>query len=189
MFVMKPLPFALNALEPYMSEKTLEFHYGKHYRAYLDKLNNLINGSPYEKMSLPEIIIESYKHVEDRAIYNNAGQVFNHEFFWQSLSPHSTVLPPQEIMQKISSSFGSYEQFKSSFKSKAVGQFGSGWCWVVERDNKIEIVATANADNPISLNLGRPLVCIDVWEHAYYLDYQNRRPDFVSSWLDNMIQW
>lgn len=189
MFEMKPLPFAINALEPYMSQKTLEFHYGKHYKAYVDKLNELIKDKPYEKMSLSEIILESHKHAEDRAIYNNAGQVFNHEFFWKSLSENGPVMPSSEIMQKITNTFGSYEQFKELFKAKAVGQFGSGWCWAVEKDEKIEIIATSNADNPISLELGKPLVCIDVWEHAYYLDCQNRRPDFVSSWFDHLIKW
>ncbi len=189
MFEMKQLPFALNALEPYMSQRTLEFHYGKHYKAYLDKLNELIVGKVYEKMSLPEIIAESFKHNEDKAIYNNAGQVFNHEFFWRSLSAGGAVMPSKEVMSKIEQNFGSYDAFKQEFKTKAVGQFGSGWCWAVEKDGKIDIVATSNADNPISLGLGKPLVCVDVWEHAYYLDYQNRRLDFVSAWLDNMIKW
>ena len=189
MFEMKELPFELSALDPYMSSKTLEFHYGKNYKVYVDKLNELIKGTPYADMSLEAIIKESYKQPKDKAIYNNAGQVWNHQFFWNSLSAAGAAMPPVKIMKQIEEVYGTYDNFKKEFKTKAVGQFGSGWCWVVQKDGKIDIVATANADNPISLDLGQPLVCVDVWEHAYYLDYQNRRPDFVEAFIDHMIRW
>lgn len=188
MFEMKKLDFEMNALEPYMSAVTLEFHYGKHYKAYVDKLNELIKGKIYEHMTLEEIIKESGKHPEDKAIYNNAGQVWNHEFFWKSLSADGTE-PNPELMKKINASFGSYNEFAAAFKAKALAQFGSGWCWLVEKDDRLEIITTGNADNPIALKLGTPLVCLDVWEHAYYLDYQNRRGDFAEAFLHNLIKF
>lgn len=188
MFEMKKLNFGTNALEPYMSARTFEFHYGKHYKTYLDKLNELISGSDYENMGLEEIIKVSYSK-GDKAVYNNAAQVWNHEFFWNSMSAKGGVEPSSDILNKIIASFGSYDNFKKEFKQKALGQFGSGWCWVVEKDGKLSIVATSNADNPISLDLGKALVCIDVWEHAYYLDYQNRRADFIDSWLAHLLKW
>ncbi len=189
MFEMKLLPFEFSALDPYMSSKTFEFHYGKHYKAYIDKLNELIKDTPYADMPLEAIIKESYKHPEHKAIYNNAGQVWNHQFFWNSLSAEGATKPNAKVMTQIEEAFGSYDNFKKEFKAKAVAQFGSGWCWVVQKEGKIEIVSTANADSPISLDLGQPLVCVDVWEHAYYLDYQNRRPDFVDAFLEHMIKW
>ena len=188
MFEMKKLDFKMNALEPYMSANTLGFHYGKHYKAYVDKLNELIKDTPYETMGLEDIVKESHKHPEHKAIYNNAGQVWNHEFFWKSLAPESTM-PGAEILAKIEKSFASYVDFKKEFKAKALAQFGSGWCWAVEKDGHIDIVTTSNADNPLSLNLGKPLICLDVWEHAYYLDYQNRRADFAEAFLNNLIRW
>ena len=188
MFEMKKLDFEMNALEPYMSARTLEFHYGKHYKAYVDKLNELIKDTVYEKMSLEEIVKESRKHPEHKAIYNNAGQVWNHEFFWKSLSPANEPLEADK-MKQIEKVFGSYDNFKATFKQKALSQFGSGWCWLVEKDGKLDIITTGNADSPLSLETGRAIVCLDVWEHAYYLDYQNRRGDFAEAFLNNLIKW
>ena len=189
MFEMKELPFEFSALEPYMSSETLNFHYGKHYKAYIDKLNELVSGTPYKAMPLEAIVRESYKHPEHRAIYNNAGQVWNHQFFFNSLSAVGGTEPSGKIMKQIETSFGDYENFKKEFKAKALAQFGSGWCWVVAKADRLEVAATSNADNPIALNLGQPLVCADVWEHAYYLDYQNRRADYLDAFLDHMIKW
>lgn len=189
MFAMKELPFELSALEPYMSARTLDFHYNKHYKTYIDKLNELIKDTPYAEMSLEGIVKESFKHPEHKAVYNNAGQAWNHQFFWNSLSADGATMLPLKIMKQIEQSFGNYDNLKKEFKAKAAGQFGSGWCWIVQKDGNIEVVATANADNPLSLELGQPLVCIDVWEHAYYLDYQNRRIDFIDAFLDEMIKW
>ena len=189
MFEMKKLKFELSALEPYISAKTMDFHYNKHYKGYVDKLNELIAGTPYEQMSLERIIKESYNNPEDKAIYNNAGQVFNHQMFWDSLSADGVKMPAEKIMMQIEGTFASYDNFKKIFKAKAVAQFGSGWCWVVQKDNKLDIVTTSNADNPLSLNLGQPVVVADVWEHAYYLDYQNRRGDFIDAFLNNLIKW
>lgn len=189
MFEMKNLDFELSSLEPYISAKTMDFHYNKHYKGYVDKLNELIVGTPYENMSLERIIKESYNKPQDKAIYNNAGQVYNHQMFWDSLSPKGAKMPPKKIMNQIEASFESYDSFKKIFKTKSIAQFGSGWCWVVQKDNKLDIVTTSNADNPLSLNLGQPVIVADVWEHAYYLDYQNKRGDFIDAFLDYLVKW
>lgn len=189
MFTMKELPFELSALEPYMSARTLNFHYNKHYKTYLDNLNKLIKDTDYANKTLEAIVKDSYRAPEHRSIYNNAGQVWNHQFFWNSLSSHGANEPSIKLQKQIEESFGSYDNFKSEFKTKALGLFGSGWCWLVQKDGKLEIVTTSNADNPISLDLGLPVICIDVWEHAYYLDYQNRRSDFIDIFLNHLIKW
>ena len=189
MFEMKQLPFELTALDPYMSSKTLKFHYSRHYKGYIDKLNELTKGTNYADMPLEAVVRDSFRHPENRAVYNNAGQAWNHQFFWNSLSERGATLPPLKIMKQIEAAFGSYDNFKKVFKEKALGVFGSGWCWVVQKEGKIDIVATVNADNPISLELGQPLLCLDVWEHAYYLDYQNRRADFIDAFLEHTAKW
>lgn len=189
MFTMKELPFGLDALEPYMSAETVDFHYNKHYRTYVDKLNELTKDTPYADMSLEGVMKESFKHPKDKAVFNNAAQAWNHQFFWNSLSDKGGALPQADVMKLVERSFGSFEAFKKEFKAKALGQFGSGWCWVVKKDDKISITATSNADNPIVLETGEPLICLDVWEHAYYLDYQNRRADFTDAFLNYLIKW
>ena len=189
MFLMKDLPFELSALEPYMSARTLDLHYNKHYKTYLDNLNKLISNSDYKNAPLEVIIIDSYKIPEHKSIYNNASQVWNHQFFWNSLSPHRNKKLSTKLQKQIEEAFGSYDDFSNEFKSKSLGQFGSGWCWVVQKGGKLEIVTTSNADNPISLGLGQPVICIDVWEHAYYLDYKNRRDCFIDAFLEHMINW
>ena len=189
MFEMKQLPFELSALDPWISSATMEFHYGRHYRGYIDKLNELVKDTPYAEMPLEAVIKESYRKTSDRAIYNNAGQAWNHQFFWNSLSVEGATRPPVKIMKQIEAAYDSYDAFKAAFKAKALGQFGSGWCWAVQKDGRVDIVATSNADNPVSLDLGQPLLCLDVWEHAYYLDYQNRRADFIDAFLEHMIKW
>lgn len=191
MFNLSALPFNIKALEPIISENTINFHYGKHHQAYLDNLNKLIAESPLKELTLEEIIIKTKANKEEQAIYNNAAQVYNHDFFWSSLtavgSEESVV--SSSIKGAIESSFSSWDNFIAEFKNAALSQFGSGWAWLVKNtENKLMIVKTANADNPLTLNL-KPLLVIDVWEHAYYLDYQNRRADFLDQVLNNLVNW
>ena len=189
MFTLSPLPFEKSALEPYLSEKTLNFHHGKHHQTYVDNLNKLISGTKFENMSLEEIIKQSALNPEYTAIFNNAAQVFNHNFFWSCLSKEGNKKPNTELLKKIESTFGSYENFEKEFKQAAVSQFGSGWAWLAQdTDGNLKITKTANADTPLAHGL-KPLMTIDVWEHAYYLDYQNRRADFVDTFLKYLINW
>lgn len=189
MFNLNSLPFEKKSLEPFVSEKTLDFHHGKHHQAYVDNLNKLITGTELENLSLMEIIKKTSTNPEQKSIFNNAAQVFNHDFFWHSLQPAVEKLEiPDEILSEIIASFGSLENFKEEFKNSALTQFGSGWAWLVKIGDKLEIKKTANAD-PVFLSGAKPLLVIDVWEHAYYLDYQNRRGDFVSAIIDNLLNW
>lgn len=189
MFNLNSLPFEKKSLEPFVSEKTLDFHHGKHHQAYVDNLNKLIAGTELENLSLMEIIKKTSTNPEQKSIFNNAAQVFNHDFFWHSLQPAVVKLEiPDEILSEIIASFGSLENFKEEFKNSALTQFGSGWAWLVKIGDKLEIKKTANAD-PVFLSGAKPLLVIDVWEHAYYLDYQNRRGDFVSAIIDNLLNW
>lgn len=184
---LKALPFSKSALAPYISENTLNFHYDKHHQTYLDNLLKLITGSEWEGLSLEEIIKKSAGQAEKQGIYNNAAQVYNHDFYWQSLKPEAKIEPELEAL--IIRDFVSWEKFKEEFKTKALSQFGSGWIWLVlNQAGRLEIIKTANADNPLTQDL-KPLLVLDVWEHAYYLDYQNRRSDYVSVWLDNLANW
>lgn len=189
MLNLNPLPFTKNSFEPHISERTIDFHYGKHHQAYLDNLNKLISGSDLENLSLEEIIKISAGDGEKIGIFNNAAQVYNHDFFWSSLSPvDSKSEISEELLLLINSSFGSLEKFKEDFKNVALTQFGSGWVWLVKDGEKLAILKTSNADTAI-LHEVKPLLVVDVWEHAYYLDYQNKRGDFVSVVLDNLINW
>ena len=186
--VLPPLPYAENALEPVITAKTLSFHYGKHHKAYVDNLNKLITGTDYSDLSLEEIIKGTAGRSERVAIFNNAAQIWNHSFYWNSLSPKGGGEPPAALKQKIEASFSSVDIFKKEFAAAAVSQFGSGWAWLILEDGKLKVVKTANADNPLTTGK-KPLLTIDVWEHAYYLDYQNRRPDYVNAVLDKLINW
>lgn len=186
--VLPPLPFAETALEPVITAKTLVFHYGKHHRGYVDNLNKLISGTDYSEMKLEEIITGTAGRPERAAIFNNAAQVWNHTFYWNSLSSNGGGEPPVELKKRIEDSFGSLDAFKKEFAGAAVAQFGSGWAWVVLDDGKLKVVKTANAENPLIADL-KPLLTIDVWEHAYYLDYQNRRADYAAAVLDKLINW
>jgi Fe-Mn family superoxide dismutase len=186
--VLPPLPYAENALEPVITAKTLSFHYGKHHKAYVDNLNKLIAGTDYSDMSLEEIIKGSAGRPERAAIFNNAAQIWNHTFYWNSLSPKGGGEPPAALKHKIEASFGSVDAFKKEFAAAAVSQFGSGWAWLILVDGKLKVVKTANAEDPLTTGK-KPLLTIDVWEHAYYLDYQNRRPDYVNAVLDKLINW
>lgn len=188
MFEMMALPYGMNDLNPYITETTMEYHYGKHYKTYLDNVNKLIKGTPFEEMTLVEIIQATYGKPEYQAIFNNAAQAWNHEFFWKSMAPQGGGKPSGEMLKKIEKDFGSYDKFREDFKAAALGQFGSGWVWLVEDNGKLSIVKTANADTPIARKV-KPIINLDVWEHAYYLDYQNRRADFTDAYLDHLINW
>jgi Fe-Mn family superoxide dismutase len=189
MFILKPLPFAKNALEPYMSEKTLEFHYGKHHQTYVDNLNKLIATTEFENTFLEEIIIKTAGQAEQVALFNNAAQIYNHDFFWSCLSnsPEDKIIS-ETVLDLINTSFGSLENFYEQFKAAALSQFGSGWAWLVKGENGLEIIKTANADNPLAKGL-KPLLALDVWEHSYYLDYQNKRADYVEAVMKNLFNW
>lgn len=189
MFTLSSLPYGLAELEPHISQKTLEFHHGKHHQAYIDNLNKLIAGSDLENKTLADIIVSTAGDAEKIAIFNNAAQAYNHDFFWAGLSPVAAKkeLTP-ELLALISASFGSLENFQAEFKAACLAQFGSGWVWLVKDGAALKIMKTANADNPLAHGL-KPLFTVDVWEHAYYLDYQNRRGDYVEAILKNLVNW
>jgi Fe-Mn family superoxide dismutase len=187
-FTLPPLPYAADALAPHMSAETFSFHHAKHHNAYVVNLNNLIAGTAHEKSTLEEIIHASAKDASLAGVFNNAAQVWNHTFFWNSMKPHGGGKPTGAIAAAIDKAFGSLDAFKDEFKKAAVGQFGSGWAWLVSDKGALKITKTANADLPMVHGQTAILTC-DVWEHAYYLDFQNRRPDFVQSFLDNLVNW
>ena len=187
-FVLPPLSYAVNALEPVISCRTISFHYGKHHRGYVDNLNKLIGGTEYADLPLEKIIIGTAGHTEKAAIFNNAAQVWNHTFYWKSMTPKGGGEPPNELKRKMEASFGSVEACKKELASAAVSQFGSGWAWLVLDGDKLKAVKTASADLPLTMGM-KPVLTLDVWEHAYYLDYQNRRADYVNAVLDKLINW
>ena len=187
-FELPALPYALNALEPYISQRTMEFHYGKHHKAYVDNLNRLIAGTPYENMFLEEIVRATVDKPEAAAIFNNAAQAWNHDFFWKSMRPNGGGEPEAALKERIERDFGSVENFKQEFKNAAVSQFGSGWAWLADDNGTLKVVKTSNADTPLAHGL-TPLLTLDVWEHAYYLDYQNLRPSFADAYLEHLINW
>ena len=187
-FELPPLPYPKNALEPHISERTMDFHHGRHHQAYVTNLNNLVKGSPLEQQSLEEIIKATAKDGSKTGVFNNAAQVWNHTFFWHSMKPQGGGAPSGDIAAAITRDCGGLDKFKEQFKAAAVGQFGSGWAWLVAERGQLKIVPTPNAVNPLSEGQTALVTC-DVWEHAYYLDYQNRRPDFVQTFLDHLINW
>jgi Fe-Mn family superoxide dismutase len=187
-FELPPLPYAENALEPYYSAKTIGFHHGKHHRAYVDNLNKLVSGNDLGGKSLEEIILASAGSAERTGIFNNAAQVWNHTFFWHGMKAGGGGKPKGEVAGRLEKAFGGYEKFAEQFKTAAVGRFGSGWAWLVAEGGILKIVSTANADTPMT-SRQTALLTVDVWEHAYYLDYQNRRPDFVQAFLDRLVDW
>ncbi len=179
-----PLPFAPDALAPHMSRETLEYHHGKHHQAYVNNTNNLIKGTEFESMPLEEIIKKS-----SGGIFNNSAQVWNHTFFWNCLKPNGGGEPKGALAAAINAKWGSYAAFKDAFHKSAVGNFGSGWTWLVKKpDGSLDIVNTANGQTPLT-TADKALLTVDVWEHAYYIDYRNRRPDFVTTFLDKMVNW
>jgi superoxide dismutase, Fe-Mn family len=186
--VLPPLPYAEDALAPVISANTISFHYGKHHRTYVDNLNKFIAGTEFADQPLEKIISGSAGKVDKTAIFNNAAQVWNHTFYWKSLKPNGGGEPPEELKKKITASFGSLDGCKTALSAAAVSQFGSGWAWLVQDGDKLKAVNTGNALVPTTTGL-KPLLTIDVWEHAYYLDYQNRRVDYVNTVLDRLINW
>ncbi len=187
-FELPLLPYPKTALQPHISANTFDFHHGRHHQAYVTNLNNLIKGSPLESQPLEEIIKSTYKDTSKTGIFNNAAQVWNHTFFWNSMKPQGGGAPSGALNTAINRDCGGLDKFKEVFKAAAVGQFGSGWAWLVADRGQLKIVATANAVTPLAEGQ-TPLLTCDVWEHAYYLDYQNRRPDFVQAFLDHLMNW
>ena len=181
-FELPPLPYAKDALQPLMSAETLEYHHGKHHAAYVTNLNAAIANTPKEKQSLEEIILSS-----DGPIFNNAAQVWNHTFFWNSLKPKGGGKPTGDLAAALERDFGGFDKFKEQFTQTAVKQFGSGWAWLVAEGGKLKITSTSNADLPLKHNQ-TALFTVDVWEHAYYIDYRNARPKFVEAWW-NLMNW
>ncbi len=182
------LPYAENGLEPVISAHTMSFHYGKHHKAYVDNLNKLTAGTEFEEMSLAGIVKATTGKAEQVAIFNNAAQAWNHAFYWRSLKPNGGGDPPAALKQKIEASFGDMAACKKALAGAATGQFGSGWAWLVAAGDEIKVVKTGNADTPVTQGL-KPLLTIDVWEHAYYLDYQNRRGEYVNAVIEKLLNW
>ncbi|XP_028791175.1 superoxide dismutase [Fe], chloroplastic [Neltuma alba] len=204
-FDLKPPPYSLNALEPVMSQETLEYHWGKHHRAYVDNLNKQIEGTDLEEKSLEDIVVISYNKGDILPAFNNAAQVWNHDFFWECIKPGGGGVPSGDLLRLIERDFGSFPKFVDQFKAAAATQFGSGWAWLVykanrlnvgnavnprpsEEDKKLVIVKSSNAVNPLIWDY-YPLLAIDVWEHAYFLDFQSRRPEYISMFMDKLVSW
>lgn len=182
------LPYAENALEPYISERTIGFHYGKHHQGYVNKINKLIKRTPYAGMPLEEIVLKSAANADHAAVFNNAAQVFNHTFYWNSMKSGGGGKPEGQLLEAVNGAFGGYGGLKEAFIDAATGQFGSGWAWLVLKENKLDVMATANADTPIAHGI-KPLLVVDVWEHAYYLDYQNQRKAYVEAFWEHLVNW
>jgi Fe-Mn family superoxide dismutase len=182
-FSLPPLPFDKKALAPHMSEETLEFHHGKHHKAYVDNLNKLIEGKPEASKSLEEIIKSS-----EGPLFNNSAQVWNHTFFWSCLKPNGGGQPTGDLAAAINRDFGSYEKLAEAFTTAATTQFGSGWAWLVLENGKLAVTKTGNADLPMKHNQ-KALLTLDVWEHAYYVDYRNARPKFIETFLKSLVNW
>jgi Fe-Mn family superoxide dismutase len=182
-FTLPPLPYAKDALAPHISAETLDFHYGKHHQAYVTNLNKLVEGKPEEKKSLEEIILSS-----DGGTFNNAAQVWNHTFYWSSMKPHGGGQPTGDLLAAITRDFGSFDKFKEDFTTAATTQFGSGWAWLVLKSGKLSVTKTGNADLPLKHGQ-KALLTIDVWEHAYYVDYRNARPKYIETFLTSLANW
>lgn len=187
-FELPQLPYSKSDLEPHISEKTLEFHYGKHHQAYVTNLNKLTEGTPMASLSLEDVITQTAGNKDAIGIFNNAAQVWNHTFYWNCMRSNGGGEPSGLLKAKLESSFGSVEKFKEYFHQAALTQFGSGWAWLVEDHGHLKIMKTRNADLPLAHDKKALLTC-DVWEHAYYLDYQNRRPDYVATFLESLVNW
>ena len=182
------LPYDLDALEPHISRATLEFHHGKHHAAYVTNLNNLISGTELEESSLEEVIVAVAGDANKAGIFNNAAQVWNHSFYWQCIKPAGGGAPSGPLLDKITADLGSFEAFVEQFKAAGATQFGSGWAWLVLDNGSLKVTKTPNADLPLAHGQ-TALLTMDVWEHAYYLDYQNRRPDYMTTFLEKLVNW
>ncbi len=187
-FELPPLPYARDALAPHVSSNTIDFHYGKHHQAYVTNLNKLVDGAPHASQSLEEVIRASAGGANP-GVFNNAAQVWNHTFYWHSMAPNGGGAPTGHIADKINADFGSYEAFKEAFATAGATQFGSGWAWLVLAGGKLDIRKTPNAETPLTEAGVAPLLTMDVWEHAYYLDYQNARPSYINTFLDKLVNW
>jgi len=187
-FELPDLPYDYEALAPYMSAKTLHLHHDKHHQAYVTNLNNLIEGTELAGKSLEEIVTASYGDAAKQGIFNNAGQHWNHELFWRVMKKGGGGNPGGELAKRIDDSFGSFEAFKEQFKTAGVTQFGSGWAWLALGGDQLKVVKTPNGENPLVQGM-RPLLGIDVWEHAYYVDYENRRPEYIAAFLNQLVNW
>lgn len=186
--VLPDLPYAPNALEPHISARTLEFHHGKHHKAYVDNGNKLLEGSDLKGLSMEEIMKKTAGDAGKAGIFNNVAQVWNHSFYWKCIKPGGGGQPTGKIAEKISADFGGFDKFVEEFKNAGATQFGSGWAWLVLDGAKLKVTKTLNAENPLTQGM-KPLLTMDVWEHAYYLDYQNRRPDYMATFIDKLINW
>lgn len=187
-YELPPLPYAYDALEPHMSKSTLEFHHDKHHAKYVNNFNDMAQSAGMGDKSIEEVIKAVYNDESKKGLFNNAAQAWNHTFYWNGMKPNGGGQPTGAIADKINSDLGGYDKFKEEFKKAATTQFGSGWAWLVLDNGSLKIVNTPNAVNPIALGM-TPLLTCDVWEHAYYLDYQNKRPDFVETFINNLINW
>ena len=187
-FKLPELPYVIDALEPHMSRRTLELHHGRHHAGYIKKLNGKIEGTKWENASLADIVKGTHGDGKSKGIFNNAAQAWNHDFFWTSLTPKGGGDPDGDLAKRLERDFGSLGDFRTSFTETAAGLFGSGWTWLVDDGGKLEIVATSNALTPI-VDGKRPLLTLDVWEHAYYVDYQNDRAGFIETFLQHLVNW
>lgn len=187
-FELPALPYDQSALEPHITANTLSFHYGKHHQAYVTNLNNLVKDTPLADKSLEDIIKETAGNADKAGVFNNAAQIWNHTFYWHSMKPNGGGAPGGALAEKINSSFGSYETFADAFSQAAATQFGSGWAWLVADGDALKVTKTGNAETPLTAGV-TPLITIDVWEHAYYLDFQNRRPDYIKTFLESLVNW
>lgn len=188
-FTLPKLPYDADSLEPVISARTISFHHGKHHAGYVNTLNKLVDGTAFADMSLEEIVIQASGKPAVRPIFNSAAQAWNHEFYWQGMRAAGGGEPTGRLKSAIERDFGTFGDFREGFTKAAIGKFGSGWVWLIEEtDGKLKIVATDDADTPLA-HRQKPLLTLDVWEHAYYLDVQNRRPDYIAGWLEKLVDW
>ena len=187
-FELPSLPYANDALAPYMSAETLDFHHGKHHQTYVTNLNNLLKDHELQSSSLEDIVVKTSKDTSMAGIFNNAGQHWNHILFWQCMKPNGGGSIPSELEERLNSDFGSVEQFKEAFIQAGTTQFGSGWAWLAIDNGKLVVTKSPNASNPLVDGM-KPILCCDVWEHSYYIDYRNKRPDYLKAFLDSLVNW
>lgn len=188
-FTLPDLPYAKDALAPHISSETLDFHHGKHHAAYVKNLNGMVEGTDLASKSLEDVIRATAGVADKAGVFNNAAQIWNHTFYWQSMRPNGGGAPTGPLAEMIDRDFGSFDAFKDAFAKAGATQFGSGWAWLVHANGKLEVRKTLNAETPLTEAGVTPLLTMDVWEHAYYLDFQNRRPDYISTFLDHLVNW
>lgn len=188
-FTLPDLPYAKDALAPHISSETLDFHHGKHHAAYVKNLNGMVEGTDLAPKSLEDVIRATAGVADKAGVFNNAAQIWNHTFYWQSMRPNGGGAPTGPLAEMIDRDFGSFDAFKDAFAKAGATQFGSGWAWLVYANGKLEVRKTLNAETPLTETGVTPLLTMDVWEHAYYLDFQNRRPDYISTFLDHLVNW